>query len=372
MKTAHATLCLAGTALALTAPLALAQSSVSLFGNVDVGIQHSSRSVASVSSSGVLTGDAGRLTELFPGGISPSIWGMRAVEDLGGGLSAFFNLEAQFLADTGASVGAGQIFRRQANIGLQGKWGSVTLGRQFTPAILAHSYTEPRGFKEQLSLLYPFAYTQTTRTVPVGAVAGNDIGAFAANAITLNHRLGPVNVAAMYALGEKSGNFNAGREVSLGANYKGPVDLSLSYQDIRSWDNSSVSSRQWAAGAAVPLGQVIFKGMYLNTRSDAGAVVTTSNSDVHALGLGVDWNWQTAHTLTLAYYHAKDRDASADRTRTVVLSNDYALSKRSTLYVQVALADADAGASRRTSMAAAGTPAGFKTTLFGLGVKHSF
>lgn len=248
----------------------------------------------------------------------------------------------------------------------------MKLGRQFTPAILAHLSTEPRGFKEQLSLLYPFAYTQTTRTVPVGAIAGNDIGVFSANAISLNRSFGPVNVAAMYALGEKTGSFNAGREISVGANYKGPVDLSLSYQDIRSWDDSSVNSRQWAAGAAVPFGQFVFKGMYLNTRSDAGAVVAAKDSDVQAWGLGADWSWQAAHTLTLAYYYAKDRNASLDRTRTVVLSNDYNLSKRSTLYVQVAFADADSGASRLTSIAAGGTPAGFKTTLFGMGVKHSF
>ncbi|WP_443586313.1 porin, partial [Salmonella enterica] len=86
-----------------------------------------------------------------------SFFGTRGTEDLGGGLKSFFNLEGQFSTDTGGLVsgpGSTQLFRRQANVGLQGGWGTLTLGRQYSPALIGTLATEPRTFKEQFSNLY--------------------------------------------------------------------------------------------------------------------------------------------------------------------------------------------------------------------------
>ena len=150
--------------LGCAASAAFAQSSVTIYGTIDAGVQYRNRSAD----------NAGSLTEMHTGGISPSIWGLRGVEDLGHGLKATFNLEGHYSSDTGTlTSGPGfssQLFRRQANVGLGGEWGAITLGRQYSPALLGTIGTEPRGFKEQFSNLYGWAYNQL-------AAPGNALGA---------------------------------------------------------------------------------------------------------------------------------------------------------------------------------------------------
>ncbi|MDF6804895.1 hypothetical protein NLR00_23590, partial [Escherichia coli] len=65
-------------------------------------------------------------------------------------------------------------------------------------------------------------------------------------------------------------------------------------------------------------------------------------------------------------------------TKSVVLSNDYAFSKRTTLYAQLVYVNAGAVGtvdpleSLKTSIVAGGTAPGAKTVLAGVGLKHSF
>lgn len=156
--------------LALVSSAATAQSSVVLYGNVDLGVLTQNHSPAGGSS-----------TSLANGGISPSIWGFRGSEDLGGGLKAHFNLEGHFSADTGASDP--RLFRRQSNIGLSSSsLGTLTLGNQYSPAILAFAATDPRGLRENFSGLYPWAYNSGVLTA--GNNDNNDAGVFIQNAVS--------------------------------------------------------------------------------------------------------------------------------------------------------------------------------------------
>jgi alcohol dehydrogenase (cytochrome c) len=77
---------------------------------------------------------------------------------------------------------------------------------------------------------------------------------------------------------------------------------------------------------------------------------------VNAIGVGVDWKWRADNTATLAYYDNKDKLNSGDHTRNVVISNDFALRKDTTIYVQTAFVDADSAATIKTSIVAAGIP----------------
>jgi predicted porin len=354
MKNTALKLSLIGAAVALLAPVAQAQSNVTLYGRVDLGYQYTSKTVP--------TGD--KLHELYNGGILPSIWGLRGTEDLGSGLNAFFNLESHINADTGATTGG--LFRRQANVGLKGAWGAVALGRQYSPAILAHLGTDPRGFKEQFSMLYPYAYNQNPLT-PAGA---NDVGVFIGNAVSYTGSFGPVNVGAAYAFGEQAGNNSAGRTAVIGGSYTGPVIVSASYQQIKV-NTGAGDTKQYGLGAAVPFGPVKIKALFMNTKSDVGVLAVGRETDVNHWGVGVDYSWG-ANTSTLAYYQGKDKDFTSDKTKTVVLSNDYALSKRTTLYAQLAYADAEIGATARTSIISRPAMPDAKTTVFGVGVKHDF
>ena len=65
-----------------------------------------------------------------------SRFGFRGSESLGGGLSAVFQLESGFAADTGAagaSSGVTQLFGREAWVGLNGGFGTAKLGYGLTP-----------------------------------------------------------------------------------------------------------------------------------------------------------------------------------------------------------------------------------------------
>ncbi len=355
MKLKHSLIAVAALAAVSAAN---AQSNVTLYGRVDLGYQYTNKINAA--------GD--NLSELFNGGIAPSIWGLRGTEDLGNGLSAFFNLESHFHADNGQLEGAGRLFRRQANVGVKGGFGAVALGRQYSPALLAHLGTDPRGMKEQFSMLYPYALSQTTVTDPF-----NDLGIFLGNAVSYSGSFGPVNVGAAYAFGEQAGKFNAGRTTAIGGSYTGPVTVSASYQQIKNLAGTG-DSKQWGLGGAVPVGPVKAKVLYLKTKSDASVLVAGRETDVAVWGVGVDYAWG-ANTTTVAYYQGKDKETSGaltDKTKTLVLSNDYALSKRTTLYAQLAYADYDDASSARTSIIAGPVVPGEKQTVFGVGIKHDF
>lgn len=75
--------------LGLTGGAAVAQSSVTLFGVIDADMKY------------VKTGDL-KLKKLDSSGLSTSRFGVKGVEDLGGGLKAGFWLESEVATDTGA------------------------------------------------------------------------------------------------------------------------------------------------------------------------------------------------------------------------------------------------------------------------------
>jgi len=110
--------------LAVASTHAMAQSSVTLYGLIDSGIEYANN-VGSGSKVGFASGT-----------LSGSRWGLKGSEDLGGGLAAIFQIENGFNAGTGAIAQNGQEFGRQAYVGLASKqYGSVTLGRQYDPVV---------------------------------------------------------------------------------------------------------------------------------------------------------------------------------------------------------------------------------------------
>ncbi|MEF9995859.1 MAG: porin [Burkholderiaceae bacterium] len=66
-----------------------------------------------------------------------SRWGIKGSEDLGQGMSAFFQLESGFESDTGKLSNNGGIFNREAFMGLGTKLGTVRFGRITSPVYFA-------------------------------------------------------------------------------------------------------------------------------------------------------------------------------------------------------------------------------------------
>lgn len=108
--------------------VAVAQSSVTIYGNADVSIDHVSKSKGSVASSTKYSA-----TRVSPSATSQTSFGFKGVEDLGGGLKASFVLEGQLNHDTGGLSQDGRIFGRQSYVGLTTNFGEFRLGRQYAP-----------------------------------------------------------------------------------------------------------------------------------------------------------------------------------------------------------------------------------------------
>ncbi len=121
--------------------MAHAQTSVTLYGVIDTGIEYINR-VATVPATlpqGATGPSVGvnpvgpRIGMINQSGLSASRWGLRGVEGLGGGLKASFVLESGFNSDTGIFTGNSAGFNRQAYIALgNDAWGKVALGKVFS------------------------------------------------------------------------------------------------------------------------------------------------------------------------------------------------------------------------------------------------
>lgn len=120
-------LCLMGGVLGLMfLNTAHAQSSVTLYGLISTGVAY-----ANDVETNSATHKGSSLVQLANGGMQAPRWGIKGVEDLGGGTTAIFTLENGF-SITNGSLSGSKMFARQAFVGLSNKqYGTVTLGRQY-------------------------------------------------------------------------------------------------------------------------------------------------------------------------------------------------------------------------------------------------
>ena len=204
---------LAAAVLAGFAGAAQAETSVTLYGIVDVGVGYQK-----IKGDGV---DSSR-TGLIDGAQSGSRWGLRGSEDLGDGLRAIFTLESGFNPRNGRHAQGDRLFGRQATIGLASDaWGELTAGRRTNVSSQFFSSIDPfaasfgqanigSAFSQANTLRYDNVVQYTTPSIGGFQVAGGysfDIaggGEFQTNrkdrAIMAGIRYanGPLNVAATY------------------------------------------------------------------------------------------------------------------------------------------------------------------------------
>ena len=126
---------------------AFAQSSVTLYGRAEAGVDLGFRVTVNNSNTTFIAGPGGSTTNTNLGGSvdkpgfrisdgenqgqASSLFGLRGTEDLGGGLKASFLLESGLNLDKGSvGNGGGNFFSRAAWVGLSGGFGEVRLGRQ--------------------------------------------------------------------------------------------------------------------------------------------------------------------------------------------------------------------------------------------------
>ncbi|MGF6774272.1 putative porin [Paraburkholderia sp. GAS199] len=120
--------------LGLCSASASAQTSVTLYGVIDEGINY--------------TNNVGRghVYELASGDAQGSRWGLKGAEELGGGLKAIFQLENGFDVSSGRFNQGGRLFGRQAFVGLSAdSFGSLTFGRQYDSVVDYLAQTTANG-----------------------------------------------------------------------------------------------------------------------------------------------------------------------------------------------------------------------------------
>jgi len=354
---------LALAALATVSGVAAAQS-VTAYGTLDVGLTSANRYTAGGSAtSGSQAAAAGTLTSMNSGGIAPSVFGFKGTEDLGGGLKASFALESHLNSDAGSketlSTGSNGLFARQANLSLSSaSLGTLTLGRQFTPAVLAFAATDPRGLRESYSGLAIFGATAPTTNTTSHA------GIFASNAVAYNISSGAFSFGALHGFGETAGDSGKNTIESFGLTYAGPVTVSAGYETSNNLSNSSGDTEKYTLGAGYKFGALNVKATSIQYK------VKSSGAKTEIFGFGGEYAVSANSNLTAGFYHGKAK-ATGGKADSFVTSYEYSLSKRTTAYVQYALVDQGATATSANILGQY-TVADKQATAFNIGLKHSF
>lgn len=307
MKLKLATLCV----LTACSAAAHAQTNVTLFGLIDNTLRYSTNTNAA--------GDS--KTEMADGLVTGSRWGVHGTEDLGGGLKALVWLESGFLPDTGVSNQGGRLFGRQLYVGLDGGFGKVLFGRQYTVAHSAIASWEVYGLT----------------ATPVGYQSGNYTGLRYDNTVKYTKALGPVTLDLGYTFGEVAGSTSDRAAVGIAANYAaGPLRFGATYQQtdgISSIHGRTITASKqkvWGVGGSYKFGSGTVYAGYTNNDLDAA---DTENDVLHA-----SFKYSLTPTLELlgAVHHDKlDAGATDGKRTSAELTLDYWLSKRSDVYVSV-------------------------------------
>lgn len=322
-------------ALGSIASVASAQSSITMYGRVDLSVNKA----VGTNQKGLTNGSGSRL-------------GMRGVEDLGGGMSAFFNIEHRFNADTGvsgegnplAATPAARFWGARSLVGLQGGFGKVSLGREYTTAFLGSQLiADPWGWDTVVSGTPGAGLNQALTGGGIArvrndssvtynfAAAGFSFGAQVAEATDAinNFNKKPYNFALGYAAGPFSLGFGyevTGQEAAAKAKWmtvNGSFNLGMVKLGALVGKGNTAADADhtaWMVTAVAPMGQGEFRASFGKLKAESAAGVKTDAAKGFALG-----------------YH-------------------YALSKRTTLYTDYV---------RNTAVS-------FEKNGYDFGIKHNF
>lgn len=318
---------LAMAVLAVAAGAAQAQSSVELYGVMDVHFGSKKAGVGAKS-----------LTKLDDGGISPSRWGLRGTEDLGGGLKAKFVLEQGFNADTGTQAVAGTAFSRQAYVALAGGFGEVQLGNAYS------AYDDVNG-------------AVTPMFDSIFSVENNIFASTGYNSRPKNNikyispDFGGLVASFSFSLDEALATKKDVTSLSL-AYTGGPLFVGFGYQT--EGDAVGTDDRKYTRlNAAYDFGSFKLVGIY--GRESLAAERTTDWSFGADVPMG-------AFTLSAGYGQSKDNVAAGSEKRTgFTVGGSYAMSKRTSIYGGVTSYN--------------GKTLGVKTTdgrIVAVGIRHAF
>lgn len=333
---------------------ASAQSSVTLYGRVDLGIQNSNKSQFTQSgglNSSLLSGaHESADAQMVEGGASRL--GFRGVEDLGNGLKANFNLEHRFTADTGVQSGGRQW--TQSWVGLSSdSFGEVRLGRDYTPA------------RDVAVAADPFGFETVGRAGSLHSLLGLSPERFD-NAISYKTpNFAGFTAKGAFSLKEENNQVPGNKENAFGVslNYNnGPLAIAAAYEDAGTQTPAGLTG---AAGAAeTKLGLVtaaydfgVVRPMLLVSKGTADNAAGVEIADRTTVQLGLTAPLAGGEVKAVALRTKIEDGGADDKITKFGLGYHYFLSKRTKLYTDVGTAKQD-DLRRRTA--------------FDVGVSHTF
>lgn len=340
---------------------ASAQSNVTVYGVVDVGV---------VSEHGAA---AGSVTKLTSGVASGSRLGFKGTEDLGGGLSAVFLLENGFQADTGALGQGGLLFGRQAYVGLASQnAGTVTFGRQYTPEYLTMLAADPfsTGLAGDAANIMPNSGNAASRM-------DNAIKYVTPNFNGFTGELA-------YGFGEVAGDTTASRQIGAAVAYaNGPLLVRFGYHNrnvatVANAPSDDAKNTLLAATYDFGVAKAHFAyGVNRGTNSSplrnatnpfGSAVAPAASTDSADLLLGATIPFGTDKVL-VSYVRKDDKTAANQDAHQWALGYMHSLSKRTDLYAAYAKISNSNGAGYTVGSA---IEAGSGDSAFQFGIRHSF
>lgn len=321
--------------LYLAAPFAFAsaahaQSTVALYGMMDVGLSY-------VSNAG-----AGRSFNAEDSIWTPSVWGIRGSEDLGGGYKAVFHLASQFSVNNGSLLaGSGNLFSRQALVGIEKNGvGQVTFGRQYN--LMADFLFFPPA-KLDGTFMYGGLYNMRQGPFSALGIPQNPTGSFdfdqtagtsqVSNSVKLTSgSFGGLRFGVLYGFGNTAGSFSSNNTVGFGVNYAiGSFGIGAAYNETRyaSMSDGRDGIRNFGVGVGQSFDSLYLNVLYTNTRN------TLTGGMVQVGQVGGLYSFNSFWRLGLNYQYMKgNAKLEHNQAQQITSALQYSLSKRTTLYVE--------------------------------------
>jgi predicted porin len=316
-----------------------AQSTVTLSGTIDVGLQKR------------FSGDPLSMTANRNG---TSNWTLSGAEDLGGGLKAVFQISTAFNSDTGTLTTTDALGNNGMFVGLTGGFGTLRAGRPvntlYANAMIANG-TKGVSLHDSNSVLSGNA-TATAKT------SGASSSVYVPNAVQYHTpRFGGVQVQLEYAPSEST---LAGNKAGTGVAVRydgGPLSVSFTnYTGAKAATSTLKSVNQIAAAYDFSVAKLFF------TYRDQGGLASGEDTS-YALGVTAP----VGPGALYAAYNVNEQVGSDGRT--IIGGYKYNLSKRTQAYVNIARRNAAWIGAAVTANGGDGTKS---STGYGFGLQHNF
>lgn len=308
--------------------------------------------------------------------------GFKGAEDLGGGLSAIWQIESTVFLDEAG----GPFATRNTFVGLKGGFGSVLLGRHDTPVKMLRGKVD--NFGDTLA--------DSRNLLGANAVSGKSSYDLRPDntAMYISPNFGGMTLMAAYTADSglttapgaapsafpscvETADCNDRDGYSVSADYaNGPLMLGLGYQrqnTLINATNTEIDRSIWRAVAGFAMGDLKLGAEYERASADAALVADDRN------GWGLFANYALGNVVLKAnYLTVGDYDGMNDSgAKQYTLGADYNLSKRTTASLFYAQIKNDTNAAFNLGRAqgvsdSTSVDNGADPSTFGVGLKHTF